>query len=33
MTQNISVPGKAHRQGISLMELVDLFPDEASALA
>ena len=26
-------PGKAHRDGISLIELTDLFPDEASAAA
>ena len=25
-------PGKAHRQGISLMELTEMFPDEASAV-
>ena len=26
-------PGKAHRKGISLMELTEMFPDEASAVA
>ena len=26
-------PGKAHREGISLMELTDMFPNEASAIA
>ncbi len=26
-------PGKAHRKGISLMELAAMFPDEASAEA
>ena len=26
-------PGKLHREGISLMELADMFPDEASAIA
>ena len=26
-------PGKAHREGISLMALADMFPDEASAMA
>ena len=26
-------PGKAHREGISLMELADMFPDEAAATA
>ena len=25
-------PGKAHREGISLMELTEMFPDEASAV-
>ena len=29
MTQK--APGKAHREGISIMELADMFPDEASA--
>ena len=26
-----SAPGKHHREGISLLELTDLFPDEESA--
>ncbi len=26
-------PGKSHREGISIMELADMFPDEASAIA
>ena len=25
-------PGKAHRQGISLIELTEMFPDETSAV-
>ena len=28
-----SGPGKAHREGISLIEIADLFPDEAAAIA
>ena len=28
-----SGPGKAHREGISLIELGDMFPDEATATA
>ena len=28
-----SAPGKAHREGITLIELMDMFPDEASATA
>ena len=31
MTQN--APGKSHREGISLLELVEMFPDEAAATA
>ena len=26
-------PGKAHREGISIIELSGMFPDEASAVA
>ena len=25
-------PGKSHRQGISLLDLADMFPDEAAAV-
>ena len=27
----MSAPGKAHREGLSLVQLIDLFPDEAAA--
>ena len=31
MANGYKAPGKAHREGISLMEIMDLFPDEAAA--
>ena len=29
----VKAPGKAHRVGISIMELAEMFPDEDSAVA
>ncbi len=33
MSNSKKAPGKAHREGISLMELTEMFPDEDSAVA